>query len=69
MSTEYQAELFVPDVPLFVPKATSRIRRITAYRSLHDGTRYAIRTMRNDIIWWRVNGRTTTYYVLPRKTK
>lgn len=42
------------------PQVTPCIRRITAYRSLHDGTRYAIGLLANDLLWqWLVSGKST----------
>lgn len=42
------------------PQVTPCIRRITAYRSLHDGTRYPIGLLANDLLWqWSVSGKST----------
>lgn len=66
MSTEYQAELFVPDVPLFVPKATSRI--IATY-TLRTGQCYPVRRLLGQFLWhWPVCGR-ATYINLKPTTK
>lgn len=39
---------------------TPRIRRITAYRNIHDGTRYPIGQLANGLLWqWSVYGKST----------